>query len=214
VIRVNPTTGSALSTNPLASSHDPIARRIVAYGLRNPFRFTFRPETNELWIGDVGEYLWEEVDRVGALHRGVVQNFGWPCYEGPFGHHRFSKLSLCATLRPKQTVYPFFAYNHWQPAVPRDGCSVKPGASVSGLAFYTGRQYPPGYRNGLFFSDFTRGCIWFMPTGRGGQPDPHKVRVFMTHTGEPVDLETGPDGDLFYVDLGAGNVHHITFGSG
>jgi glucose/arabinose dehydrogenase len=214
VIRVNANTGNALQTNPLASSHDPVARRIVAYGLRNPFRFTFRPGTNELWIGDVGAFLWEEVDRAPALHRGVVQNFGWPCYEGPFGNHSFSKLSLCATLTPKKTTYPVFAYNHWQPAVLHDGCSVKPGASISGLAFYTGHRYPRVYRNGLFFADYTRGCIWFMPFGPGGKPDPHKVRIFETHAGGPVDLETGPDGDLFYVDLTAGTVHRITFGSG
>jgi len=213
VIRVNPANGNALPTNPLASSRDPVARRIVAYGLRNPFRFTFRPGTSELWIGDVGEYLWEEVDRAPPLRRGVVPNFGWPCFEGPFGHHSFSRLSLCATLTPKQTVYPYFAYNHWQQAVPLDGCSVKPGAAISGLAFYTGSSYPAGYRNGLFFSDYTRGCIWFMPAGSGRLPDPHKVRIFMTGAGGPVDLEAGPGGDLFYVDLNGGDVHRITFGS-
>src|SRR5439155_16304097 len=54
VIRVDPSTGAALPDNPLASSSDPNARRIIAYGFRNPFRWTFRPGTNELWIGDVG----------------------------------------------------------------------------------------------------------------------------------------------------------------
>ena len=42
----------------------PTRRRIVAYGFRNPFRFTFRPGTSELWIGDVGWDTWEEIDRV------------------------------------------------------------------------------------------------------------------------------------------------------
>ena len=50
--------------NPLASSSNANARRIVAYGLRNPFRFTFRPGTNEIWIGDVGWNTWEEIDRL------------------------------------------------------------------------------------------------------------------------------------------------------
>jgi glucose/arabinose dehydrogenase len=54
IIRVDPATGAGLQNNPLAASSDPNARRIIAHGLRNPFRFTPRPGTDELWIGDVG----------------------------------------------------------------------------------------------------------------------------------------------------------------
>ena len=49
-----PTPAQAMPNNPLASSSDPNARRIIAYGVRNPFRFTIRPGTNEVWLGDVG----------------------------------------------------------------------------------------------------------------------------------------------------------------
>jgi glucose/arabinose dehydrogenase len=54
IIRIHPDTGAAMPGNPLIGNSDPNARRIIAYGLRNPFRFTIRPGTNELWIGDVG----------------------------------------------------------------------------------------------------------------------------------------------------------------
>jgi glucose/arabinose dehydrogenase len=54
---------------------------VLAYGLRNPFRFTARPGTNELWIGDVGSGTWEEIDRVADTTSGTATNFGWPCYE-------------------------------------------------------------------------------------------------------------------------------------
>ena len=54
IIRINPDTGAAMPNNPLIGNSDPNARRIIAYGLRNPFRFAIRPGTNELWIGDVG----------------------------------------------------------------------------------------------------------------------------------------------------------------
>src|SRR4029453_1059897 len=54
IIRIDPPTGAALPSNPLAASPDPNTRRIVAFGLRNPFRFTLRPGSDELWIGDVG----------------------------------------------------------------------------------------------------------------------------------------------------------------
>ncbi len=70
------------------------ARRIVAYGLRNPFRFTLRPGTDELWIADVGWHTYEEIDRltVGA----TAANLGWPCYEGPARQPRFDALDLKA----------------------------------------------------------------------------------------------------------------------
>src|SRR5205823_9070488 len=79
IIRVDPDTGAALPTNPLASSTDANTRRIVATGMRNPFRFTFRPGTNELWVGDVGWSTWEEIDR-GISPTAALTNFRWPCY--------------------------------------------------------------------------------------------------------------------------------------
>ncbi len=83
VLRIDPATGAGAPGNPLASSSNANARRIVAYGLRNPFRFTFRPGTNEIWIGDVGWDTWEEVNRlVNPTDPNVPTNFGWPCYEG------------------------------------------------------------------------------------------------------------------------------------
>ena len=57
------------------------ARRIIAHGFRNPFRFTFRPTTNEIWVGDVGWDTWEEINLI-ANPTGGVANDGWPCYEG------------------------------------------------------------------------------------------------------------------------------------
>ena len=64
LLRVNPDTGAALPDNPNFGSTDSNARRIVAYGLRNPFRFGVRPGTGEVWIGDVGWNVWEEINRI------------------------------------------------------------------------------------------------------------------------------------------------------
>jgi Glucose / Sorbosone dehydrogenase len=69
ILRVDPATGAGLPDNSMASSGDPNARRIVAYGLRNPFRMTTRPATNEVWIGDVGWSEWEEIDVWSLCHR-------------------------------------------------------------------------------------------------------------------------------------------------
>ena len=99
VIRVDPATGAGLATNPLASSTDPNARRIVAYGLRNPFRITERPGTDELWIGDVGWNDWEEINRLEPSSS-QVRNFGWPCYEGNGRQAGYdgANLSVCENL--------------------------------------------------------------------------------------------------------------------
>ena len=65
IIRVDPDTGAASPGNPLAASPDANARRIVADGLRNPFRFTVSTRrTGDLWLGDVGWGSWEEVNRL------------------------------------------------------------------------------------------------------------------------------------------------------
>ena len=64
IIRVDPATGAGFSDNPLFGATDANARRIIAHGFRNPFRFTTRPDTNELWIGDVGWNDWEEINRI------------------------------------------------------------------------------------------------------------------------------------------------------
>lgn len=64
ILRLNPATGAAAAGNPLIASSDLNARRIVGYGMRNPFRFAIRPGTNDLWIGDVGWSTWEEIERI------------------------------------------------------------------------------------------------------------------------------------------------------
>ena len=66
----------------MAARADLNVRRIIAYGLRNPFRFAFRPGTREIWVGDVGSDRDEEIDRIRNPTDATVENFGWPCYEG------------------------------------------------------------------------------------------------------------------------------------
>ena len=82
ILRIDPVTGAAAAGNPLIGDADVNARRIIASGLRNPFRFTFRPGTSEIWLGDVGWGTTEEINRLPSLGA-PVENYGWPCYEGP-----------------------------------------------------------------------------------------------------------------------------------
>ena len=125
ILRVNPATGAGLPDNPLASSTDANARRIIAYGLRNPFRINIRPGTNEVWVGDVGWNTWEEVNRlVNPLGTGLedVENFGWPCYEGQGRQSGYdgANLNVCENLYGQAGAVTRPAF-HLQPQQP-GGC--------------------------------------------------------------------------------------------
>jgi glucose/arabinose dehydrogenase/PKD repeat protein len=220
IIRIDPDTGQGLPNNPFAASSDPNARRIVAYGLRNPFRFTQRPGTDELWIGDVGWNTWEEIDRLTAPTGGATRNFGWPCYEGagPQSGYQGAGLNLCSSLynTPGSAAAPYYTYNHSACVVSYSGCATG-GSSITGVAFYQGGSYPAAYNGALFFADHTRNEIWAMMPGADGLPDPVNIQSFVGvdatggAAGHPVDLKIGPGGDLFYVDMEDGTLHRITY---
>ena len=213
VLRLNPATGAAAAGNPNGGSADPNARRIIGYGLRNPFRMAFRPGTSELWIGDVGWNSWEEINR-RTSPTGLVQNFGWPCYEGsdPMQSYEDADLSLCNALYASGTATgPYYTYSHDEEVVPGDGCPTANGSVVSALTFYPGGDYPASYDGALVFGDHSRNCIWTMGLGVGGDPDPSKLQVLVTGAANPVDVEPGPGGDLFYVDFDGGTIHRISY---
>ena len=213
VLRLNPATGAAPADNPNAGSPDPNLRRIVAYGLRNPFRFAFRPGTSELWVGDVGWATWEEIER-RLTANGAVQNFGWPCYEGPGPQPAYQSagLSLCTALYAAGSASaPYYVYNHADEVSSGDNCPTANGSVVSGIAFYGGGSYPASYDGALVFADHSRNCIWTMGLGAGGLPDPTRLQVLATGAANPVDVETGPGGDLYYVDFDGGTIHHISY---
>jgi glucose/arabinose dehydrogenase len=115
--------------NPFANT--PGARpEIVAYGLRNPWRFWIDPQTNAMLIGDVGEGTREEIDRLPLDHLGV--NFGWPCMEGTtITPPTIPKPESCAnaTLTP-----PIFEYAHSQTRCSIIGGPVVRDPRLPGLA--------------------------------------------------------------------------------
>jgi glucose/arabinose dehydrogenase len=216
IIRVDPANGSGMPGNPLASNPDPNARRIIAYGMRNPFRFTFRPETPELWAGDVGWGEWEEINRIPNATDGVMENFGWPCYEGPArqGGYDGANLNLCESLyaSPGAHTPPYHAYHHNNRVVANETCPTG-SSSIAGLEFefYTGTRYPAQYDGALFFADYSRDCIWAMFKGVDGHPSPGQIQTFAAGAANPVFLEEGPNGDLFYVDFDGGTIRRIQY---
>ena len=233
VLRINPlydpsTTGSelALPDNPNIAHSDPIGKLIVAHGLRNPFRLTFRPGTDELYIADVGWGAWEELN-LHPAPTSSVRNYGWPCYEGgstgllKLGSYDNLNLPICENLyiaqssNPNTVRAPLYAYHHNYavtdtngPTPPNsaDGCppAAPPApvtSSITGLAFYEGGNYPGEYVGALFGGDYSRDCIWVIYPDATGRPDPSTIEIFHQEAGlGPVDLEMGPDGNIYFVN--------------
>ncbi len=224
IIRVDPETGEALPDNPLydfyGANDDPNAERIIAYGMRNPFRFTVR-DNGEVWIADVGWTAWEEINVIRDPVDSIVENFGWPAYEGIGKQNGYNNedLPLIEQLyldvandpnNPALHAPPFYAYRHSLQVDP--GTSEPTGSSaISGLAFYSGTNYATAFDGALFFSDFNRGRIWVMFEGPDGEPDPATVSTVFGPAANPVGLHAGPDGDIYYVDLFGGAIRRIEY---
>lgn len=228
VIRIDPDTGEGWPGNPLASSVDANERRLVGYGFRNPFRFSIEPGVGELYVSNVGWNNYEEIDRFKP-DPSRAYNSGWPCYEGPFPQPSYQSLNLtlCQGLyaEPSATTAPFFYYSHSAGVFTGDSCPRGDGSAVSGNVIYDGGAFPPEYEGAFFFADSVRGCIYVMRADEGGEPDPTTTTTFLGKGGKypGIDLEVGPDGNLYYVSLfnenvpgnefGAGVVHRISYGA-
>ena len=224
IVRVDPDTGAGVVGNPLFSSSDANARRIVAYGLRNPFRFAIDPGTDEIYVGNVGWGEIEEIDRFAAIPS-QIYNSGWPCYEGdgPGLGYSWIELDICEDLydAPGSTAPPFFEYDHGDGVSPEDPCPPESGSAISGIAINDGSAFPDAYDGALFFADSVRGCIYAMLAGEDERPDPATVFPFATNAGlyPGVDLRFGPDGALYYVamfadDWGPGSIRRVEYFSG
>ncbi len=109
-------------------------KAIWARGLRNPFSFAVQPGSGAIFINDVGQREWEEINRGKA-----GANYGWPRFEGPERNRRFTP--------------PIFAYRHGEG--PTTGCAI------TGGAFYNPQsgQFPAEYVGDYFFADFCSGWI-------------------------------------------------------
>ena len=103
---------------------------------------------------------------------------------------------------------PLLGYRHSDRVTPGEACSTG-SSSISGLAFDTGPNFPDSYRGSLFFSDYSRSCIWVMSPLPDGTPDTSTLRPFATGAIGVVELQFGLDGALYYPDLNDGTIKRI-----
>ncbi len=115
---------------------------IWAWGLRNPWRFSIDAVTGDVWIGDVGQGLWEEVDMVPATMSNNQLNFGWRCYEGA---HAYNVSGACGPMSDYRA--PVFEYDHSQ------------GQSITGGFVYRGARYPTLVGR-YVVADYSSGKLW------------------------------------------------------
>lgn len=212
IIRIHPDTGAAASGNPV-NSNDANRNRIIAFGLRNPFRFAFRPGTSEMWIADVGWNAFEELNRLDTSGLTSQPNFGWPAYEGPNRQSGYDALNLpllesLYTAGAGAVVTPFFAYSHSAKVVANSN-EPTGGSSITGVAFYERGNYPAAFDGAVFFTDYSRRQIYVMHLGPDGQPNVNSRQIFLAPPQGAVQLKTGPGGDLFYIDLVGGRVVRV-----
>ncbi len=133
ILRINPD-GSIPNDNPFFNQAAGNNRSIWALGLRNPFTFAFQPGTGRMFINDVGQNTWEEIND------GIAgSNYGWPNSEGPTSNPAFRS--------------PLFAYNH--------SVSATTGCAITGGTFYNppAIQFPANFVGKYFFADLCSGWI-------------------------------------------------------
>lgn len=195
MLRIN-RDGTIPSDNPFFSSTTGINQSIWAMGLRNPYTFAFRPGTNFMYINDVGQNAWEEINQgiAGA-------NYGWPATEGRFNQGSF----------PTYTN-PLVSYNHNDGALsyPTPGFT---GFAITGGAFYnpTNFFFPASFDGDYFFADNVSSFIRRFDPSDGANGTTY---AFATGASGPVDMVVGNDGSLYYLARGGSNVFQVRYNPG
>jgi glucose/arabinose dehydrogenase len=160
---------------------------IFARGLRNPWRFSFDSLTGDLWIGDVGQNQWEEIDRsMRSSGGGRGANYGWRVMEGRHCYNATTCSSSGKTL-------PIVEYSH------AEGCSVTGGYVYRGTM-------QPNLANAYFFADFCSGRIWAVRANDGSPA----ARTQVLDTSLMISSFGRDDrGELYVVGWSNGTIYRI-----
>ncbi|HVF28143.1 MAG TPA: PQQ-dependent sugar dehydrogenase, partial [Pyrinomonadaceae bacterium] len=180
ILRIN-ADGTIPADNPFYSTASGNNRAIWALGLRNPFTFAFQPGTGRMFINDVGQSTYEEInDGIAGA------NYGWPNSEGPTSN----------------AVHRGPLYWYGRGPVETGGCAITGGAFYNPAA----SQFPGDYVGSYFFADFCSGWIRRLDPANN-----NVVSGFASGILSPVDLKVGPDGGLYYLARGSGAVFKIQY---
>ena len=161
--------------------------QIVSYGLRNPWRFSFDRSTGDLWIADVGQNRYEEIDFRRRALIGRIANYGWSRYEG------FSLYKRTPLNRRGQLVWPVTVYTHGG-----GNCSVTGGYVYRGSAV-------PAARGRYFYGDWCTGRIWSL-TRSGGRTH---VRLEPSRVPRLTSFGEDASGELYAASQG-GSIYKLT----
>jgi len=168
--------------NPYAGVQSPeIKDEIWAFGLRNPWRFSFDRSTGDVWIADVGQGAWEELNYQPASSTGG-ENYGWRCYEGNHNHN----TSGCGSMSSYDA--PIFEYSH----NPTTG-----GNSVTGGFVYRGNDVP-GLQGWYVMADYTSDNFWLIQYNGSGWTADLQTNVPVTNI---VTFGEDDNGELYSASL-------------
>lgn len=190
----NTNTGDGLAydipaDNPFANDGDPGTRaEIWAYGLRNPWRFSFDRQTGDMFIGDVGQGSREEID-FQAAGSGGGQNYGWRCREGDQPFNMATSNCGTATFTPPILVYP----------TPSTPC----GAVTGGYRYRGSQSLQLG---GMYlYADFCTGTIW----GAVQNGAAWATRVLLDTDASISAFGEDQNGELYLADLAGGQIYQV-----
>lgn len=173
------------TTNPFHDGQGGACDEVWALGLRNPWRFSFDAQTQAIYIADVGQSAWEEVN-VQPAAGGT--NYGWSCYEGA---HPNPNTSMPECLPATAYTMPAFEYNH-------DGGEC----SVTGGFVYRGEDYPALVGHYLF-TDYCSGIFWEMRPDGAVTRQEHLQKSGYSSFGE------GVDGELYVANVITGELFRV-----
>jgi glucose/arabinose dehydrogenase len=161
--------------------------KVVAFGLRNPWRFSFDRETGDLYVGDVGQGEWEEIDYLPKGFTGLA-NFGWSHYEGNHLFDSSQALSTGGTYVP-----PIFEYSH------SDGCAVDGGYVYRGTRL-------PAERGRYYFGDNCSGIVWSLVVANGKATSVRKEPYTVPGLSSFAEDD---DGELYLLSVSTGNLYRL-----
>jgi glucose/arabinose dehydrogenase/plastocyanin len=197
IIRINPNDSTPGYTippgNPFDDGGGPNADQVWAYGVRNPWRLSLDSISGAAWIGDVGQWKWEEANGVVA-----GGNYGWGVMEGPVCHLEPTPCTPPANATPPRAAY----CNHNNTGEP--SCQFLDDCASIGGVVYRGSRFPGLYGHYLF-GDFCTGRIRALNTATN---DPAYILVDTNLN--PVDFEATPDGEVLILSQD-GSIHQLDY---